>query len=64
MLITIGLFSRAAAVIVMIDAATAFSLVHRFTLSGPHNGEFPLLFCAWEFTIFLTGPGRYSFDGN
>jgi putative oxidoreductase len=64
MLITIGLFSRLAAAIVMIDTATAFALVHGFQLSGPHNGEFPLLFCGWAATIFLMGPGRYSFDGN
>ena len=62
-LIALGLFSRIAAAVVVIDTATAFSLVHRFTLSGPHNGEFPLIFCAWALTILLSGPGRYSFDG-
>jgi putative oxidoreductase len=61
-LISLGLFSRLAAAIVVLDTATAFGLVHRFALSGPHSGEFPLLFCAWALTIWFSGPGRFSFD--
>jgi putative oxidoreductase len=60
--IAMGLFTRPAAMIIALDTATAFGFVHRFALSGQHNGEFPLLFCAWALSILFAGPGRYSLD--
>lgn len=63
LLVAIGLATRWAALIIAINTAAAFILVHKMALFGPHNGELPLLFCAWAITLLITGPGRYSVDG-
>ncbi len=63
LLIVLGLGTRWAALIVAINTGAAFSLAHKFALSGPHSGELPLLFFWWAVTLLITGPGRFSFDG-
>jgi putative oxidoreductase len=62
LLVAIGLGTRYAALIVVINLGTAFTLVHRFQLSGPHSGELPLLFSGAFLTIVIAGAGRFSLD--
>jgi putative oxidoreductase len=62
LLVAIGLGTRYAALIVVINLATAFTLVHKFQISGPHSGELPLLFLGIFLTFIITGAGRYSLD--
>lgn len=64
LLVALGAATRYAALIVVINLATAFTLVHRFKLSGPGNGELPLLFCGAFLTLVITGAGRYSVDAG
>jgi putative oxidoreductase len=62
LLVVFGIATRYAALIVVINLATAFTLVHHLKLSGPGNGELPLLFLGAFLTLVLAGPGRYSID--
>lgn len=63
LLVAIGLGTRYAALIVVINLATAFTLVHHMKLSpGPGNGELPLLFLGAFLTIVIAGAGRFSLD--
>ncbi len=63
LLVTIGLATRWAALIIAINTGAAFVLVHKFSLFGQHSGELALLFCGWALAILIMGPGRYSVDG-
>jgi len=63
LLVAAGLATRWAALIIAINTGAAFALVHKLKLSGPGNGELPLLFCTWALVILIMGPGRYSVDG-
>jgi putative oxidoreductase len=62
LLVVLGVGTRYAALIVVINLATAFTLVHQFKLSGPHGGELPLLFCGAFLALVIAGAGRYSVD--
>lgn len=62
LLVAIGLGTRYAALIVVINLATAFTLVHQFKLSGPHSGEVPCLFAGVFLTFVIAGAGRFSID--
>ena len=64
LLVAIGLLTRYAALIVVLNLATAFTLVHHMKLSGPGNGELPLLFCGIFLTLVIAGAGRYSVDSG
>lgn len=64
LLVVIGLGTRYAALIIVINLAAAFTLVHHMKLSGPGNGELPLLFLGIFLTLVITGAGRYSIDGT
>ena len=64
LLVAIGLLTRYAALIVVINLATAFTLVYHMKLSGPGNGELPLLFCGIFLTLVIAGAGRYSVDSG
>ena len=44
LLIVLGLATRLAALIVIINLTVAFTLVHHFATSGPRSGELPLVF--------------------
>ena len=59
-LIILGLFTRFAAIPVIIMMAVAIFMVH---FNGPWNKiELPLLFLIPAFVLLITGPGKYSFD--
>jgi putative oxidoreductase len=64
LLVALGIATRYTALIVVINLATAFTLVHHMKLSpGPGNGELPLLFLGIFLTLVIAGAGRYSVDG-
>jgi putative oxidoreductase len=62
LLVAIGLATRYAALIVVINLMTAFTLVHQFKLSGQHSGEVPFLIAGAFLTIVIAGAGRFSLD--
>lgn len=63
-LLILGLFGRFAALALAITMGVAFWKAHNFVLSGPGSGELAFIYFAGFFTLFLTGPGRFSVDGN
>jgi putative oxidoreductase len=63
-LIVLGLFTRFAAIVCIIDLATAFVTAHGMALKGPHNGELPFLYLGAFIVLLLAGPGRFSIDGT
>lgn len=63
-LVMLGVATRWAAIIIMINTAAAFIFVHHFAFFGPHSGELPWIYFGWALTIFIAGPGKYSFDGK
>jgi putative oxidoreductase len=63
-LIVLGLATRLAALIVVINLTVAFTLVHHFATSGPRSGELPLVFLGGFLALLIAGPGRYSVDGS
>lgn len=64
LLIAVGLFTRFAAAIIVINTAAAFTFVHHMKLSGPGNGELALLFLGPALVLVISGAGRYSIDAN
>jgi putative oxidoreductase len=62
LLVALGIATRYAALIVVINLTTAFLFVHHRALSGPHSGEIPLLFVGVFLTLVITGAGRFSVD--
>lgn len=59
-LVTVGLFTRAALVPLIITMIVAVFIIH---VDDPFSKqEFGLLFLIPYVTLFLTGPGRYSLD--
>ena len=63
-LIVVGLFTRFAAMVCIVNMTTAFLTAHGARLSGPQNGELAFLYLGAFLTLLLTGPGRFSFDGR
>jgi len=58
----LGLFTRLAALVLIIDMSVAFIFVHKHALSGENNGELAFLYLLVYVTLFLAGPGRVSAD--
>jgi putative oxidoreductase len=63
-LIAVGLFTRFAAVVCIINMTTAFVAAHGAALSGPRSGELPFMYLGAFVAILLAGAGRYSVDGK
>jgi putative oxidoreductase len=63
-LITIGLFTRLAALIIFINILAAWTLVHHFMFfgRGAEHGELCVLYIVSALAIFFAGPGRWSVD--
>ena len=64
LLVVLGLATRWAAVVIAIDVGVAFSLIHKFHLTGPGSGEIAFLYLTVMVVLFLSGAGRYSVDGR
>jgi putative oxidoreductase len=63
-LIVVGLFTRFAALVCIINMTTAFVTAHGAALTGPHSGELPFLYLGVFIALLLAGPGRFSIDGS
>lgn len=61
-LIGLGLATRWACAIIVINVTVAFLFVHHAKVHGP--GEVPWLYLWAGVMLFLAGPGRYSIDGG
>lgn len=63
-LLILGLFGRSAALVLAITMGVAFFMTHKMVLVGPKNGELALMYLMAFFVLFLSGPGKFSVDGN
>ena len=63
-LLVLGLFTRLAALILAIELAVVFTLVHGHVLTGAHSGELAFLYLAGFVALFLGGGGCCSVDGR
>jgi putative oxidoreductase len=61
-LLIFGLFTRLGALILIINMAVAFVLVHKCALKGPQSGELAFVYLLAYVILFLAGPGRVSAD--
>ena len=61
-LLALGLVTRFAALVLMVNLGVAFCYVHKMALSGGHSGELAFIYVAGFVTLFLAGPGRISLD--
>lgn len=64
-LLILGLATRWAALICLINISAAWALVHHFQFfgHGADHGEVMVLYIAIMLTLLLSGAGRYSIDG-
>jgi putative oxidoreductase len=63
LLVALGLWTRVAAGIVVIDFAVAFGFAHHFQLFGQRNGELAFVYLGAFLTLCIAGAGRWSLDG-
>jgi len=63
-LIMVGAFTRAAALVLVINMAVAFSIGHGLKLRGEGNGELAFLFLAAFAVLFFSGAGKLSVDAS
>ena len=63
-LIVLGLFTRAAALVVSINLAVAFWFVHGLKLTGSGNGELAFLYIGAALALFIAGGGKFSVDAK
>ena len=62
LLLAVGLAARFALVPLIVTMAVAFFVIHGGRLVGEGNGEMAFIYLAGFVALFITGPGRYSFD--
>jgi putative oxidoreductase len=64
-LVALGLLTRLAAFILVINLGVAFFLVHKASLAmGAGSGELAFVYLAGFVAVFLAGPGRFSLDSR
>lgn len=61
-LVVAGLWTRLAALVLVVLMAVAFFLVHGGGLSGPGSGELAFIYLAGWSALFLAGGGRFALD--
>ncbi|MBL7726740.1 MAG: DoxX family protein [Dinghuibacter sp.] len=61
-LLVLGLFTRFAAIPLIVTMAVAFFKAHGGKLTGEGNGEMALIYLCCYVAILFTGPGKYSAD--
>lgn len=61
-LVSLGLFTRFASLVLIIELAVAFFKVHGHKLAGPGSGEMAFLYLAGFVVLFIAGGGRFSTD--
>jgi putative oxidoreductase len=62
LLLTVGLFTRIAASVLVIDMFVAFLMVHKTALTGQDNGEQAFLYLAGFVILLIAGGGLFSLD--
>lgn len=62
LLLTVGLFTRVAAAVLVIDMFVAFLMVHKVALSGQSSGELAFLYLAGYVLLLIAGGGLFSLD--
>jgi putative oxidoreductase len=63
-LLIIGLFTRFAALALVINMSVAFFLAHKAVLKGPGSGEPAFIYLAIYVALFIAGGGRFSLDAK
>ncbi len=63
-LLILGLFTRFAALSLMITMIVAFTMVHKGVLKGPGSGEMAFIYLGAYVTLFLAGGGKFSVDAK
>ena len=61
-LLTLGLVTRFAALVIAVNMAVAFVYAHKMSLSGNHSGELAFIYLAGCVTLLLAGGGTISLD--
>ena len=62
LLLAVGLFTRVAAAVLVIDMFVAFLMVHKTALTGPQSGELAFLYLAGYVILCIAGGGLFSLD--
>jgi putative oxidoreductase len=63
-LLVLGLATRFAALACIITMMTAFFHAHGARLTGPGNGELPMMYAGAFLALLLAGGGRFSLDAK
>jgi putative oxidoreductase len=61
-LLTLGLFTRFAALNLLVTMSIAFFVVHGGALSGEQSGELAFIYLATYVTLLVAGGGRFGLD--
>jgi putative oxidoreductase len=64
LLLAMGLVTRLAALVLIVDLSVAFVLVHKLSLAGPRSGELAFIYLAGFVALLIAGPGRFSLDAK
>jgi putative oxidoreductase len=62
LLLTIGLLTRFAALLLVIDLFVAFLMVHQSALSGNNSGELAFIYLSGFVALLIAGGGMISLD--
>jgi len=62
LLLVVGLCTRLAALVLVIDMFVAFLMVHKSELTGQNNGELAFLYLAGYVILLIAGGGFFSLD--
>jgi len=63
-LVILGIATRPAAVLILINLLTAFFFVHHAAFFADGHAELVWVYIAVFATLIFTGPGRFSIDGR
>ena len=64
LLLILGWFTRAAALVLATVMAIAFGVIHGASFEGEQSGELAFLYLIGTLVLALTGPGRYACDSR
>jgi putative oxidoreductase len=62
LLLAVGLLTRVAAAMLVVDMFVAFLMVHKTALNGPQSGELAFLYLAGYVILCIAGGGLFSLD--